>query len=258
MSNSRTLCMSIILALTFAGCAKHGASYEAKSARNAPERSATASPMQTIPRVAQQPTLPGWENTPTPAYNLRPPMERAVAPLALTDEQIVGISETVDENEIEQAKFAQKKTKNPLLRKFAKDVISRHTKSRQEGQNLAKEAQLGSAQSPVASDLQGKSNQQLELLKSADASDFDRTYADSQIEQHQAALDLLNNQLIPNASNPELKAKLQNERVMLERHLNEVREIQRTLMRSQAMPSNSAESPTHDMPSRNTPPGMSP
>ncbi len=223
MSSSKSLCMSIMLSLAFTACAKKGESAEPESALSAGNESTD---------TGMQPGAASWEGSPAPAFADTADAEPA-APVAsvepLTDEQIVGITEAVNKGEIEQAKVAQKKAKNPRVKKFASHMISQHTKAKQKGAKLVKQTKLTVADSAVATDLQSKTTEQLEKLKAAEVPDFDKDYTDGQVAQHQEVLDLLNTQLIPSATHPDLKARLEEERSMVEEHLTEAKDIQASL-----------------------------
>ena len=231
MPTSRALCMSIILSLAFTACAKKGAGPEPESSLSASEPSTVDYPA--TPSASTSP--PTWETSPAgvetspPQPNPSPSAEPVAAQPALTDEQIVGITETVDKGEIEQAKLAQKKAKNVRVKQFAAHMISQHTQSKQKGAKLAKQNKLTVSESSVGTSLESKANEELEKLKTADKADFDRAYTESQIAQHQEVLELLSSQLIPNASHPDLKAQLEEARSMVEKHLTEAKEIQVSL-----------------------------
>src|SRR5205814_6819159 len=62
----------------------------------------------------------------------------------------------------------------------------------------------------------------------AQATDFDRRYADFQVDFHQKALDALDNRLIPWAS-PEQRAVLEQARPTVAAHLEAARNLQRSL-----------------------------
>ena len=242
MSNARMLSTSIVLSLALTACAKKGETPDPENANNASAAEESAP-------LARTSNPANWENSPAPeAFAVAPPAPAeatpAPAPAAapLTDEQIVKITGTVDKGEIEQAKLAQKKAKNPRVKKFAAHMISQHSKSKKKGETLAKDNKLTVAESSVATDLEGKASEHLESLKNADAKDFDRTYTDAQVMQHQAVLDLLNSQLIPNASHPDLKAQLEEARGMVETHLVEAREIQTALLEPAASASDTPKS----------------
>ena len=93
-----------------------------------------------------------------------------------------------DMYEIEAAKVAAKRSTNAQVKKFAAMMEKAHTKTTEDLK--AAIAASGAALTPPAAlpeDLQGK----LDDLTKADDKDFDKKYADSQVDAHQAALNLL-------------------------------------------------------------------
>lgn len=90
--------------------------------------------------------------------------------------------------EIEAAKLAAKRSTNPEIKAFAAKMEKAHAKTTEDLK--AAIAASGAALTPptaLPEDLQGK----LDDLTKADAKDFDKKYADSQVDAHQAALNLL-------------------------------------------------------------------
>jgi len=155
--------------------------------------------------------------------------EAGSKPAPLTDDQIAMITDKVNAGEVEQAKLAKEKAKDKRVRQYAQHMIQQHTKAKNKGDQLAKKEKLAPSESPVSTDLTSTASQALESLKTAEATSFDKTYIDSQIQQHQRVLDLLNSQLIPNATNMDLKAQLEEARSMVETHLAEAKELQMSL-----------------------------
>ncbi len=249
MLHPKMLCLPVVVSLVYgafgaSACGRGGQSPEPETADNARGASAdqqmTATPMEPSPQAAH-PTAT-WGAVPGPGLGATPPgMENRALPLALTDEQIVGITATVNEAEIEQAKLAQRKAQNPRVKKFASNMVSQHSKAKKQSQSIAKEADLTEVESPLERDLKGKVSQQTQILMSAEDTDFDLIYTDAQIEQHEAVLDMLSNQLIPNASDPNLKAELEDTRDMVQQHLSEAREIRRSLISAQSSGTSGSE-----------------
>src|SRR5262249_40094039 len=66
-------------------------------------------------------------------------------------------------------------------------------------------------------------------LKTKKGADFDKAYIDSQVKMHSEALDLVDNELIPSAKNPELKDHLNGVRAHVADHLAKAQEIQTKL-----------------------------
>jgi putative membrane protein len=223
----------VVAALACVGaCSKDEPSTEAAYGQPAASAGDEMTPKEPAPVVAETPApvAPAavQPETPTsagPAATTAP----ATPSLALTNEQIVKITAAVDSGEIEQAKLAKNKAKNPRVKKFAAHMIEQHTQAKQKGAQLAKKANITPADSNLASELQTKGNQQLEMLKTADATAFDSTYMNGQVEQHQEVLSMLTTQLIPAATSDELKASLTEAQTMVQSHLSQAQEIRQAL-----------------------------
>jgi putative membrane protein len=218
MISSRPLAALFMSSLLFGACAKKGSSPESEMPTPAP-----------APMSASTETVVVAEPTPPPPVEPAPPVEEAPAPAPLTDAQIAKILQAVDTGEIDQAKVAQKKSKDARVKKFAQHMIQQHTKSKQKGMALTKKAKITPEDSPVATELTGKANAQLEALKGADAATFDTLYISGQAQQHQEVLDLVNAQLIPSATDNDLKSHLAETRTMVETHVTQAKEIQDAL-----------------------------
>jgi putative membrane protein len=165
-----------------------------------------------------------------PAPVAAAPAETAPPPPALNDAQVVKVLEATDLGEIEEAKVAQKKAKNPKVKKFAAHMIQQHTKAKQKGAMLAKKAKLTPEESPVSGQVTGKSVAQLDALKAAEPADFDALYIHGQLLAHEEVLSLLQNQLIPAASDEGLKSHLAETQKMVETHIADARAIQAELV----------------------------
>jgi hypothetical protein len=67
------------------------------------------------------------------------------------------------------------------------------------------------------------------FLEAPSWSDFDKSYIDAQVKEHKAVVDLIDNQLAPNAKSSEVKALLQSLRPKIEGHLKQAQAIQKAL-----------------------------
>jgi putative membrane protein len=222
MISSRPLAALFLSSMLLGACSKHGSSPDTARAP-APE----PMPSRTETTVVAEPSPP-----PAMPMEAPPPVEAAPAPAPLSDAQITSILAAVDTGEIEQAKVAQKKSKNAGVKKFAQHMIQQHTKSKQKGTQLAKKAKITPEESPVATELTSKATAQLESLKNADAASIDALYISGQAAQHQEVLDLINAQLIPSATDNDLKSFLAEARTMVEAHVAQANELQGTLSAS--------------------------
>jgi len=117
-----------------------------------------------------------------PSATVPTPANEAAAP------DFVAKAAASDLFEIEAAKVALKRSTNADVKKFAQAMIDAHTAS-SASLKAAVAASGATITIPTAlpEDLQGD----LDDLNKADAKDFDKKYADDQVDAHQAALNLL-------------------------------------------------------------------
>lgn len=148
---------------------------------------------------------------------------------ALSDAQVLGIVQAINAGEIEQAQLAKSKAKDARVKKFAEQMISQHTDSQKQ---LANAGDIAAAESGVQSDLKVASAADMDTLKNAKAEDFDAVYMTNQVKEHQAALDMLTNRLIPATSDAKLRTLLESTRITVDKHLKSANELQQALLSS--------------------------
>jgi putative membrane protein len=241
----RSHIQTAVCSLLLVACAK-STSPESQTASDVPETTALNTPPPSVdPSAAEQQTNPLASDTTGTSGDMATgqpvsPMPTTPAPVAaapaetLTDEQIVKITETINTGEVEQAKLAQKTSKNGKVKKYAQHMIQEHNKANKQTATVAKKAQITPAESPTAQNLSDKATRTKETLATTDKADFDKRYIDAQVEQHESVVLLIDSKLLPNASNPELKARLEEAKKMVEGHLAEAKEIQSNLATASA------------------------
>jgi putative membrane protein len=143
----------------------------------------------------------------------------------LNDEQIAGITDAANSSEIDQSKLARLKSKDPTVQQFAAKMIAAHEEAKKNQDKL----KLPTAESVLGNTLGTEATNATNTLKAAEGKDFDKAYIDAQIVEHQKLLDALNDKLIPNAKNPDLKAYLNQIQPHVARHLKQAQEIQHTV-----------------------------
>jgi putative membrane protein len=233
MANMRsTLVVLSVTALAgAAGCAKDEPSSETGYAQPAASQGGEATPAEAPPQQTAQatPPAPAATSVEGPAAVAPAAVPADATAAALSDGQIAKITDAVDTAEVNQAELANTKSKNPRVKKFASQMITQHTQAKQKSAQLAKKANLTPETSAAYSELDTKTSKVLDGLKSADAASFDQLYISAQVQGHQEVLDLLTTQLIPAASNADLKAQLEKTRTMVEKHLTDAKSIQQSL-----------------------------
>jgi putative membrane protein len=160
MSRNLLIVGAAIAALSVAACGKKAD--ETKGAATPTEQAATpdANPAATVPTPANE----------------------AVAI------DMVPKAAASDMFEVDAAKVAEKRSTNAEVKKFAAMMVTDHTKSTAGLKKaIADSGQTITPPTALPSDLQGK----IDDLNKADAKDFDKKYMDTQVDAHQAALDLL-------------------------------------------------------------------
>jgi putative membrane protein len=146
---------------------------------------------------------------------------------AITDDEIVAASEALNAAQVEQGTLARAKAKEPRLREFAEKLKADHERARREGKSLAARLSIKPKESALSSELGADAAGATKTLKNA-KNDFDRLFVESQIAAQQKTLRLLDQKLIPNARNQDVKELLEGLRATVQAHLETARSLQAT------------------------------
>ena len=153
----------------------------------------------------------------------------ASAPMTLTDDQILYVLHAANLAEMDQARVAEKKAKNPRVKRFASMMLKDHGEADAKGNEVAKKVRASLAPSEVSNRLESDAKQMTASITTDTAKDFDRTYIDAQAKEHRAVLDAIDRELLPAAKTTEVKEILQTVRPKIEGHLREAEDIQKGL-----------------------------
>jgi putative membrane protein len=148
---------------------------------------------------------------------------------APTDPQIVGIVQTANRIDINQAKLALRKSTNAQVKEFANQMISDHTSLEKSVRDLAMKLGVKEETSGTAKQLKQQALEESKKLSGMKGKEFDREYAAHEIAYHQAVIDAATNTLIPNAKNAELKSALQGAAPLLQGHLQHAQQLQQSM-----------------------------
>ncbi len=197
---------SLSLALTLAaGCDRNGAESPAPQAAEGPV--ATHEPMPPAPAPAM----------PTP-----PPAPPAVT--TLTDAQSVEALGTLNHEEISLARYAHGRAHSDGARNLAQMMIDQHTQAEADIVAWAQAHQVAGAMNDVSPAVTASAAAVRTRLEAASDEDFDRAYVHSQVDMHQDALTILDQRIIPGATNPEFRTLVTNIRAAVATHLEHARE----------------------------------
>lgn len=153
------------------------------------------------------------------------------APAELSDANIVALLDHANAADSTAGALAATKATDPEVKQFAKLMMSEHHALRKQGADLAK--QLKVTPEPPANDpVTPLAQQETQALQSAPkGAEFDKTYIDQEVAAHQAVLDLLN-QAHDQADNAQLKALIEKAKPVIEKHLDQAKQLQQKLQGS--------------------------
>jgi putative membrane protein len=151
---------------------------------------------------------------------------------AVTDPQIADIVVAANQVDIEAGQLATSKATNPQVKEFANRMITDHTGVNKAAGDLVGRLGVTPEENPTSQQLRQGGQQTRTTLQGMSGAAFDSAYIANEVTYHQAVLDALDNTLIPNAQNAELKALLQQTRPAFVAHLEHAQKIQRSLGKS--------------------------
>ncbi len=145
--------------------------------------------------------------------------------MQLSDAQIVAIADAAHKGEVEQAKLAVRKAKDAQVKQFAQMMATDH----EGAMNKTKQLNISPETTQTSTQLQTDSQNAIQSLNGQTGTDFDKAYMDLQVKEHQQVLNDLDQKLIPNAKNAELKKQLTDLRTKIAEHLQKAEQIQQKL-----------------------------
>lgn len=157
------------------------------------------------------------------------PADTSAMAAKLTDPEIASIALTADQIDIDYAGIAKDKSKNADVIKFANTMEKDHGSVNDQAKALAQKLNLTPQDNPTTQSLLSNAEKVKADLKSKSGADFDKAYIDNEVSYHKAAIDLVENKLIPEASNDELKSLLQTALPIFKEHLAHAEKIQSEL-----------------------------
>lgn len=150
-----------------------------------------------------------------------------------TDPQIAAIVVAANQVDIDAGKLAQAKASSKAVKDFAQRMITDHGGVNKSATELVTKLQVTPEPNDTSKNLQKGGDDNLAALKKLGGAAFDKAYVDHEVVYHQAVLDAVDQTLIPNAKNAELKALLVKVRPAFVAHLEHARQLQSSLGKSE-------------------------
>lgn len=147
----------------------------------------------------------------------------------LTDAEALGLLATANAAEVSAGQVAICKGQKQEVKDFGLKMAMDHTGNLTKIKEVEVKTSITRAESDASRELKKNADAAIDGLKNAKDADFDRAYIDGQVNMHQELLNTLDQALIPNAQNADVRAYLTDTRVAVESHLNEAKAIQAAL-----------------------------
>ena len=126
-----------------------------------------------------------------------------------TDPQIAHIAYTAGLIDINAAKQALSKASNKEVKAFAQDMVRDHEAVNKQALDLVKKLKVTPEDNDTSKALSKQAADKLAELNKLRGAEYDKAYVVNEVAYHKAVNSALETQLIPSASNAELKSLLQ-------------------------------------------------
>ena len=147
----------------------------------------------------------------------------------LNDAEIASVAVTANQIDIDYAKIAVAKSKNDQVVSFAKTMMADHQAVIDQAVALVTKLKVTPMDNDVSKKLNADAETTRKKLNEKSAKDFDKAYIDNEVSYHKAVISTVENVLIPQAQNAELKALLQKVLPTLKTHLEHAEMVQKSL-----------------------------
>ncbi|MEP7346293.1 MAG: DUF4142 domain-containing protein [Gemmatimonadaceae bacterium] len=145
----------------------------------------------------------------------------------LSDAQIAQIVLLANSGDSAHGEMAVTKATNADVKAFGRTMIKDHGELNKQAVALATRLSLTPATSDAATALQADVDNGGRDLMAKSGAEFDRSYIDSEVTVHQKVLDVLDQTLIPQSVNADLKTLLQQARGAIAGHLERAKSLQK-------------------------------
>jgi len=168
------------------------------------------------------------------AASADPPAPAAERPAArpaakLSDAQIAAIVVAANQVDIDAGQLAIAKAKDAEVKDFAQRMVTDHAAVNKAAVELVTKLGVTPEPSDASRALAAGGTEARAKLDQLEGDAFDRAYVDNEVAYHEAVIEVLDAQLIPSATNPELASALTGARPAFEAHLQHARHIQAKL-----------------------------
>ena len=148
----------------------------------------------------------------------------------VTDPQIAAIVVAANTVDIKAGELAQSKTTNPKIKQFADTMVRDHTAVNKAAVELVTKLGVTPEENETSRSLTSSGEQTRERLRGLTGKEFDIAYIDNEVTYHATVIKALDDTLIPNAKNAELKALLIKVRPSFVTHLQHAEQLKASMI----------------------------
>ena len=148
---------------------------------------------------------------------------------SINDAQIASIVVTANQVDIDAGNLAAARSSSDAVKKFAQSMVADHTGVNKAAVDLATRLKVTPQDNPTSQSLKTDGEKHAARLKALSGTAFDKAYLDREVAYHQQVLDAVDQVLIPNAANAELKALLVKVRPAFVAHLAHAKHLQTSI-----------------------------
>ena len=147
----------------------------------------------------------------------------------LTDPEIASVAVTANQVDVEYAEIALTKSQNNEVKNFATAMKNDHSAVIKMAVDLVTKLKVTPLTNDVSKSLLDDAKKEKAILNSKSGRAFDQAYVDNEVTYHIFAIGAVENMLIPQAQNEELKALLDKALPIFKTHLKHAKMIQKKL-----------------------------
>jgi len=151
----------------------------------------------------------------------------AQSSIKLTDPEIASVAVVANQNDIGFAAIAKTKSTNKDILQFAQTMATDHQSVIDQATALVKKLGVTPKDNAVSEKLLSDAESTKKALSSKSGDAFNKAYINNEVAYHKAVIDEVQNVLIPDATNAELKALLQKVLPILKTHLEHAEMVQK-------------------------------
>ena len=145
----------------------------------------------------------------------------------LSDPEVASVAVTANQIDIDYAKIAKERSKNEEVIKFANMMEKDHQSVIDQAVALVTRLKVTPKDNATSKKLMADAEKTKTMLRSKTGAAFDKAYIDNEVTYHKAVISTVNNVLIPESENAELKKLLQDVAPILNAHLQHAQKVQK-------------------------------